>query len=43
MPSFEGQVSEEQILQLIAYIKTLEGDAARRRAAATKRMSSERP
>jgi cytochrome c oxidase subunit II len=24
MPIFQGQVSEEQVLQLIAYLKTLE-------------------
>ena len=28
MPTFAGQVSEEQILQLIAYIKTLKPVAA---------------
>jgi cytochrome c oxidase subunit 2 len=30
MPTFKGQVSEEQILQLIAYIKSLGGDAVAR-------------
>ena len=29
MPTFQGQVSEEQLLQLIAYIKSLEPAAAR--------------
>lgn len=28
MPTFKGQMSEEQVLQLIAYIKSLGGDAA---------------
>jgi cytochrome c oxidase subunit II len=28
MPTFKGQLSEEQILQLIAYIKSLGGGAA---------------
>jgi cytochrome c oxidase subunit 2 len=27
MPSFQGQISEEKILQIIAYIKTLKGEA----------------
>ena len=28
MPTFQGQVSEDQIVQLIAYIKSLHGEAA---------------
>jgi hypothetical protein len=27
MPSYQGQLSEEQILQLLAYIKSLKGAA----------------
>lgn len=30
MPTFQGQVNEEQVLELISYIKTLGGDAAGR-------------
>ena len=29
MPPFQGMVSEEQLLQLIAYLKSLKGPAAR--------------
>ena len=32
MPTFQGQVSEEQLLELIAYIKSLQAPARRRRA-----------
>ena len=35
MPTFQGQVSEEQVLQLIAYIKSLKPAGGRRRAAPT--------
>ena len=28
MPTFQGQVSEDQLLQLIEYIKSLSGEAA---------------
>ena len=28
MPTFQGQVSEEQLVQIIAYVKSLGGDAA---------------
>ena len=30
MPTFEGQVSEEQLLQLLAYVKSLSGEEANR-------------
>jgi cytochrome c oxidase subunit 2 len=32
MPTFQGQVNEEQVLALIAYIKTLRGNAEGRSA-----------
>ena len=45
MPTFQGQVSEEQLLQLIAYIKSLKArpapDGAGRRTGA--RRTPERP
>ena len=28
MPTFQGQVSEEELLELIAYVKSLQGAAA---------------
>ena len=31
MPTFQGLVTEEQLLQLIAYVKSLQGPAGRRR------------
>ena len=31
MPTFQGLVTEEQLLQLIAYVKSLKGPARRRR------------
>lgn len=35
MPTFQGQVSEEGVMQLIAYIKSLDGESADAAAAAT--------
>ncbi len=29
MPTYKGQISEENVLRLIAYIKSLDGDAER--------------
>ncbi|MEZ5345724.1 MAG: cytochrome c oxidase subunit II [Pyrinomonadaceae bacterium] len=36
MPTFKGQVSEEQLVSLVAYIKSLSGDAAANTGAAPK-------
>ena len=35
MPTFQGQVSEDQLVQLIAFIKPLHGEAAPARPSAS--------